>query len=133
MIRIPLTMTRASGSLPLLAAIALLGAACASTPPAPPPALQDAQQAITAAERIDASHFAPGDMAEARSKLVTANSAVTDGNLVSAAQLALQARAAAELASAKTASAKALAENTAIRTGNAALREELNRNSGDAR
>ena len=126
-------MTRARGSIPLLTAIALLGAACASVPPAPPPALQDAQQAITSAERIDAGHFAPGDMSEARSKLLEANTAVTDGRLSSAMRLALQSRAAAELASARTASAKALAENRAIQSGNSALREELNRNSGDPR
>jgi len=119
--------------IPLLAAVALLGAACASTPPAPPAALQDAQQAIDSADRIGAGQFAPGDIGEARSKLSDANAAVTDGHRVTAERLALQSRAAAELAAARTASAKALAENAAIRTGNVALREELNRTAGDAR
>ena len=128
-----LTRARAGGTFPPLYAAALLGAGCASTPPTPPPDLQNAQQAIAAADRIDATRFAPGDMSEARLKLSEADTAMTDRNLVSAARLAMQSRAAAELASAKTNSAKALAENASIRTGNTTLREELNRNAGDAR
>ncbi len=109
------------------------GAACASTPPAPDASLQAAQQAITAAERIDAGHSAPGELGEARSKLAEANVAVKAGHMASAERLALESRAAAELASAKTASVKALAVNTEMKTSNAALLEELNRKGGESR
>jgi hypothetical protein len=110
-----------------------LGAACASTPPTPPVSLQAAQQAITSAEGIDAGHSAPGELGEARAKLADANTAVKDGHLMRADHLALESRAAAELAAAKTASIKARAVNAEMKSGNAALVEELNRNAGEAK
>jgi len=114
-----------------VAIAALAAGACSSTPPAPDSSLQAAQQAITMAERLDAGHSAPGEFGEARSKLIEANAAVESKQMASANRLALESRASAELAAAKTASVKALAENAAIRTGNAAMADELNRNSGD--
>ena len=116
----------------LAATIALAASACASAPPAPPSSLQAAQQAITAAERLDAGHSAPGELGEARSKLLEANAAVANKKMVSADHLALESRASAELATAKSASVKALAENAAIRTGNAAMADELNRKVGES-
>jgi hypothetical protein len=114
----------------LVAGMALTAAACASTPLAPSSALQSAQQAIASAERIDAGHHAPGELADARSKLAEATVAIKDEKMIVAEHLALQARASADLAAAKTASKKARAENAEIVSGNAALVEELNRNSG---
>jgi hypothetical protein len=122
------------GALRLCAvAVVALSAACASTPPAPDASLQAAEQSITAAERLDAGHSAPGELAEARSKLAAAKVAVEAGRMASAERLALQSRAAAELASAKTASAKALAVNAEMKSSNAAMLDELNRNTGAAR
>ena len=115
----------------MAAALALAASACASAPPAPLSSLQAAQQAITAAERLDAGHSAPGELGEARSKLLEANAAVENKNMAAADRLALESRASAELAAAKTASVKALAENSAIRTGNAAMTDELNRKVGE--
>jgi hypothetical protein len=128
----PRTYTRAALRMSAVVFIAL-GAACASTPPAPLASLQAAQQAITAAESIDAGHSAPGDLAEARTKLAAANLAVKNERMVSADQLALQSRAAAELASARTASVKALAVNAEMKSGNAAMVEELNRRTGESK
>ncbi len=116
----------------LLAATALV-AACASTPPAPLASLQAARQAITTAEGVDAGHSAPGELAEARSKLDEANVAVKDGRMVAADRLALQSRASADLAAAKTASVKAMAVNTQMKAGSSALAEELNRKAGESR
>jgi hypothetical protein len=113
-------------------AVFALASACASTPPAPLASLQAAQQAITVAEGDDAGHSAPGELGEARSKLTQANAAVADEQMARADHLALESRAAAELASARTASIKALAVNAEMRSGNAALVEELNRNAGES-
>jgi hypothetical protein len=112
---------------------AALATACASTPPPPLASLQAAQQAITTAEGADAGGSAPGELAEARRKLQEANAAVKDGQMVSADRLALQSRASADLAAARTASVKAMAVNTELRAGNAALAEELNRQGGVSR
>ncbi len=129
------TSRRYFGGALRLSAVAFvaLSAACASTPPAPDASLQAAEQSITAAERLDAGHSAPGELGEARSKLAAAKVAVEAGRMASAERLALQSRAAAELASAKTASAKALAVNAEMKSSNAAMLDELNRNTGAAR
>jgi len=111
--------------------IALAAGACASAPPVPEASLQAARQAITTAEGVDAGHSAPGELAEARSKLAEADAAVKAGRMASAEQLALQSRASAELAAAKTASIKALAVNAETKASNAALIQELNRNTGE--
>jgi hypothetical protein len=114
-----------------MAVIALAAGACASAPPAPEASLQAARQAITTAEGGDASTNAPGELAEARSKMAEADAAVKAGQMASAEQLALQSRASADLAAAKTASIKALAVNAEMKASNAALAQELNRNTGE--
>jgi hypothetical protein len=114
-----------------VALIALVAGACASAPPAPEASLQAARQAITTAEGVDAGRSAPGEMAEARSKIAEADVAVKAGQMASAEYLALQSRASADLAAAKTASAKALAVNAEMKASNAALAQELNRNTGE--
>lgn len=112
---------------------AALASACASTPPAPLASLQAAQQAIATADGVDAGRNAPGELAEARSKLQEANAAVKENRMVSADRLALQSRASADLAAARTASVKAMTVNKEIRAGNAVLAEELNRQGGVSR
>jgi type IV pilus biogenesis protein CpaD/CtpE len=109
----------------------LLLAGCASTPPVPTANLQAAQQAIAAAERSEASRYAPGELSEAHTKLAAADSAVTEKRMGVAERLADQSRAEAELASARTSSAKANAVNDEMRRGNGTLIDEMKRGSGD--
>jgi hypothetical protein len=101
-----------------LAAIFLLAGACASTPPAPESALDAARVAILNAEK--------------REKLALADTAVKDEDMVAADRLAQESRVQAELASARTAAAKAASVNDEMRRGDDALAEEMQR-SGEPR
>lgn len=123
--------TRSLNYLALAGVLSL--AACASTPPAPTANLQAAQQAISEAERADASRYAAGELSEARTQLASANSAVTAEKMLVAERFADQARAEAELASAKTAAAKANAVNEEMKSSTGTLIDEMQRNSGDKR
>lgn len=107
--------------------------ACASTPPVPEVSLQTAQQSIANAERVDAATLAPVELGEARSKLASAQKAVEQEHMVVAAQFADEARAAADLAAARTGAAKALAVNQDIKKGTATLIEEMQRKTGENR
>lgn len=115
---------------PLGIAGALLLAACASTP-APTTNLQAAQQAIAAAERAEAGNHAAGELAEARAKLASADAAVKEEQMVRAAQLADESRADAELASARTAAAKAKSVNDEMKLSTGTLIDEMERGSGE--
>ena len=119
--------------LPLAAAITslfVLGA-CASTPPAPTASLQAAQQAISTAERANAGKFAPEELGAARTRLASANEAVTLKKMIEAERLADQSRADAELASAKTTAVQSKAVNDEMSRSTATLVEEMQRNSGE--
>ena len=109
----------------------LLLAGCASTPPVPTANLQAAQQAIAAAERSEASRYAPGELSEAHTKLAAADTAVTEKKMVVAEHFADQSRAEAELASAKASAAKANAVNDEMKRSNGTLVDEMKRGSGD--
>lgn len=111
-------------------ALILFAAGCASTPPIPSTSLQAAQQAIGDATTVDAGRFAAAELDEARAKLTAAQKAVDEKQMVLAEQLAREARAEAELASARTAAAKASAVNQEMRQSNATLVEEMRRKSG---
>jgi len=113
----------------LLSALFLAG--CASTPPAPTARLQAAQQAIASAERTEAGRYASGNLAEARTKLASADTAVSEKRMILAAQLADESRAEAELASAKTSVAKANAVNDEMKRSTGTLVEEMKRSTGD--
>ena len=89
-----------------------------------------AQQAIASAEQNEAGRYAPGELAEARTQLAAANTAVTDTQMVTAKQLADEATASAEFASAKTADAKANAVNDEMKLSTATLIQEMQRNAG---
>jgi hypothetical protein len=115
-----------------LAAIFLLAGACASTPPAPESALDAARVAILNAEKADASQFASADLGQAREKLALADTAVKAEDMVAADRLAQESRVQAELASARTAAAKAASVNDEMRRGADALAEEMQR-SGETR
>ena len=119
----------------LLTAVALLGllslAACASTPPAPTASLDAAKQAISNAERADASRYAAEELSSARTRLASADAAVTERKMIQAERFAQESRAEAELAAAKAAATKANAVNTEMRRSTGTLVEEMQRNSGD--
>jgi hypothetical protein len=106
-------------------------AACASTPPAPTAALDAAHLAISNAERADAGQYAAGELAEARDRLSSANTAVTGNQMIVAERLANESRTEAELASARTAEIKAKGVNAQLQRSNGTLNEELQRNAGD--
>jgi uncharacterized protein DUF4398 len=111
--------------------VLVLGA-CASTPP-PTASLQAARQAISDADRAEAGHYASGELGEARTKLSSANSAVSDKKMTMAERLANESRADAELASAKTANVKANAVNDEMKRSTSTLIQEMQRNSGESR
>ena len=113
-----------------LAGAMLLVAACASAPTAPPASLNEANLAIEAAEKADASHFANAELDEARQKLMAAEKAVVAENLVLANRYAEQSTLTAELATARTEAAKAAAVNEEMRRSAKALTEEMQR-TGD--
>jgi len=121
----------------LLAASSFTGvlalSACASTPPAPTAQLQAAQEAITTAERADASTHAVGELAEARAKLASANTAVQAGKMVAAERLASESQVEAELAAARTASVKAQVVNDEMQSSTGILIDEMQRKSGDTK
>jgi hypothetical protein len=113
----------------VLATLFLAG--CATAPPAPTAKLQAAQQAIASAERTEAGRYAAGDLGSARTKLASADSAVSEKRMILAGQFADESRAEAELASARTSAAKAAAVNDEMKRGNGTLVEEMKRNTGD--
>jgi hypothetical protein len=119
----------------LSTAVALIGmlilAACASTPPAPTASLDAAKQAISTAERADAGRYAAGELSAARSRLASADAAVTERRMVLAERLAEESRAETGLASAKTTATQAQAGNDVIGRSTGTLVEEMQRNSGD--
>jgi len=120
-----------------LAGALLLVGACASTPPAPPAELDAARTAITNAEKANAGRFAAAELGEAREKLALADSSLNGKNpdeeaLIVASQRADEARVSAELASARTEAAKAVAVNKELSQGGDALNEEMQR-AGDQR
>lgn len=110
-----------------LAGMFMLLAACASAPIAPDSALDAAKVAISNAEKAEAGQFASAELGEARDKLASANSAVKEENMVVAERFAQESRVQAELASARTAAAKAAAVNKEMERGADALAEEMQR------
>lgn len=123
------------GIVHLLSACILCGvfvAGCASTPKAPTEALQAAELAIAKAEQDRASNYASLELGEAREKLTSARVAVAEKEMLRAARLAEQSRADAELAIAKTQSAKAQEVNAELDKNADTLQRELERNSGGA-
>jgi hypothetical protein len=108
----------------------LLFGACASAPPAPTASLNEAKLAIEVAEKNDASRQANADLDEARQKLELANNAVTAKNMVLAGRYAEESIVTAELATARSEAAKAVAVNDELNRGAKALIEEIQR-TGD--
>ncbi len=131
----------------LLIAVGLTGtltlAACASTLPSPAASpqsmqslraaksLQAAEQAISSAERGEAGRYAPGELAEARTKLASAYAAVSEQKMAAVEQLAEQSRIEADLATAKTGNVKANAVNEEMKRSIGTPIEETQRYSGE--
>ncbi len=116
---------------PLIAVAGLLlVSACASEPKAPTDALHAAELAIANAEQARVADYASPELAEARTKLVSAREAVTQEHMVLAQRLAEQSRADAELASAKTEAAKARVVNDEMKKSTDTLKQEMQRNTG---
>ncbi len=128
-------LQRRFGSVPCVALAALAGAlmtaGCASSPPAPTAQLEAARKAIASAEQAEAGSHAGTELAQARTKLASANTAVQQEEMIAAAQLADQSRAEAELALAKTAAVKAQAVNDDMNSSNSALVDEMQRTTGE--
>jgi Domain of unknown function (DUF4398) len=117
-----------------LAAVFLAGlvlVSCVTMPPETPASVRAAQDAISNAERVEAARYAAGELGEARTRLASAQVAVSEQKMILANRLADESRAEAELASAKTAEAKASSVNADMKRGTGVLVEEMKRGTGD--
>jgi hypothetical protein len=117
-----------------LAALFLAGlvlVSCATMPPETPASVRAAQDAISNAERVEAAHYAAGELSAARTRLASAQVAVGEKKLILANRLADESRAEAELAAAKTAEAKASSVNVDMKRNTGVLVEEMKRGTGD--
>jgi len=110
---------------------ALMATACASTP-APTAQIQAAQQAIASAERTDASRHAAAELGAAQARLASANTAVQAKEMEAAARLADESRVEADLATARTAAAKARIVNDEMKRSTGTLIDEMQRSSGES-
>ncbi len=110
----------------------LLLGACASTPQPPTESLTDARQAIANAEQSDARQYASAELDEAQRQLSMAEREVGLERMAEADRFARQSQIAAELALARTDSAKATEINHEMRRSTEALLEEMRR-TGDGR
>jgi hypothetical protein len=113
------------------ASVLMFLAGCASTPKAPTQALQAAELAIANAEQARVADYASLELTDARKNLTAARSAVQREEMVLAKRLADQSRVNAELATAKAEEAKAKEVNEEMQKSTDALKQEMQRNSGD--
>jgi hypothetical protein len=93
--------------------------------------MRAAQEAISNAERVEAAQYAAGELGVARTRFASAQTAVGENRLILANRFADESRAQAELASAKTAEAKANAVNDEMKRSTGTLVEEMKRGTGD--
>lgn len=121
---------RLLGAIGLTIAMVVISA-CASTPPvAPTEELTNARDAISSAEQDGARQHAGSQLDEAKQKLIRAEEAVRNEEMIQAERFAREAAMAAELASARTESAKAAAINEEMGRSAEALDEEMRRTGG---
>ena len=116
-------------SLPALLFGLLLLTACAASPP-PDQALQAAEAAIARAEQGRASDYAAAELSMARDKLAMANVAVDEKEMLQAERLAVQSRAEAELALARSQAGRAREVNEEMLDSTNSLKQEMQRNTG---
>ncbi|MDR9468128.1 DUF4398 domain-containing protein [Marinospirillum sp.] len=98
-----------------------------SSPKAPDESMNEARAAITRAEQADGRQYASDELNESRGKLKMAEEAITREEMVEAKQRANEAEIMAQLAEAKTETAKATDINQEMQRGAKALTEEMNR------
>jgi hypothetical protein len=108
---------------------AVLLAACADTPP-PQVALSEARQAIAVADQAHISDASSPQLAEARTKLAAADSAVRAEHMGEAERLAQESRVDAELAFAQSSAQKNQAVNDEMLHSTNTLSDEMQRNAG---
>lgn len=117
----------------LIAGGMLALSACAAAPPAPTAALQAADIAIANADKDGATDYAPLEMRSAHEKIAAARESAAqpdDERVMQSRRLADEARADADLASAKAHLAKADAVNQELQKNSDTLRQEIQRGSG---
>lgn len=107
----------------------LLLAACASSPP-PAVALSEAKQAIAVADQAHITDASSPQLAEARTKLAAADTAVQARNMTQAERLAQESRVDAELAFAQSNVLKNQAVNDEMLHSTQTLSDEMQRNTG---
>lgn len=117
---------RTRGALTIAVATVLV-TACVASPQTPTGALAAAEEAIASAEQAGARQHAGAEFDEAMQKLEKAEQSVRAERMTEAERLALEATIAAELASARTESAKAASINREMGRGADALTEEMRR------
>jgi hypothetical protein len=108
----------------------LLLAACASTPP-PSVALSEAKQAIAVADQAHITDASSPQLAEARTKLAAADTAVQAKQMSQAERLAQESRVSAELAFAQTTAQKNKSVNDEMLHSTQTLSDEMQRNTGN--
>lgn len=106
---------------------ALLLSACATATPAPTAELGAARDAIAVAEQAGARQHADAELDEAREKLMLAEQSIRSEEMTAAERLLKEATITAQLASARSESAKATEINREMRRSVDALTEELRR------
>lgn len=125
---------RGSPRLVTLAAAGLLAMAGCATPQKPPTqALQAAESAISNAEQSRVADYAFDDLTTARQKLALANTAVRNEQMDRGEYLAIESRAHAEVALAKSEELKAKAVNDEMQKSIDTLRQEMDRATGGRR
>lgn len=117
---------RLRGALALALATVLLSA-CAAAPLPPTSALTAARDAIASAEQAGARQHAGAELDEAQQKLLKAERSVREERMQDAERLARESAIVAELAEARTESAKATAINREMGRSADALTEEMRR------
>ena len=131
MTRLPQSGKRLHGATASLVGLGgvLLLAACASSPP-PLVALSEAKQAIAVADQAHITDASSPELAEARTKLAAADTAVQAKRMSQAERLAQESRVDAELAFAQTDAQKNQAVNDEMLHSTQTLSEEMQRNTG---
>jgi ribosome-associated translation inhibitor RaiA len=134
MFRQPLSVKAIRGSpfFIALAAAGLLALAGCATPPVPPTQeLQAAESAISNAEQARVADYASAELATARLKLASANTAARNNQMVQAEYLAIESRTHAELALARAEELRAKAVNDDMQKSIDTLKEEMQRATGE--
>lgn len=115
-----------------VALVALLSA-CAAGVPVPTDQMAVARNAIDYAVEMGAREYAPSELEQARAHLAEAERAIDQEQNTIARQLAMEAEKIARLADLKARSARSNRQVQELEDTVEALREEIDRVSGDAR